>query len=113
MRMKNIVLLISGVLLAAPAAAAPTCEAAAASAEQSFQSLPSLQLSFQKGAKAAEPLAGKAVAAPARKPVRVQQSNYVSVSGYVNLSGTGFVSNPQGSGFASKPFSPSRIRNSA
>lgn len=94
--MKNLISAIAAVFLAAPALAAPTLESAQAAAEKSFQSLPALKLSFQKGAQVEGALPGRIVAAPAQGPAQEKTSSYVHISGFVTFNGSGFVSQTPG-----------------
>jgi len=84
------------VMLVVPAAAAPALESAQAAAEKSFQCLPALAVSFQKGAKTAQSVPGQAIAVPAPKPAQPKAAGYVRISGYVTFSGNGFVSHTPG-----------------
>ncbi|MDD5630323.1 MAG: hypothetical protein PHU21_14760 [Elusimicrobia bacterium] len=90
--MKTLLSAIAAALLAAPALAAPTLESAQAAAEKSFQSLPALKLSFQKGARVQGALPGKIVTSPAKQ----KTSSTVHISGYVSFNGSGFVSHTPG-----------------
>jgi hypothetical protein len=95
--MKNLLAATVAVLLTAPAFAAPALESAQAAAEKSFQTLPALQLSFQKGAKVEGALPGQIVAKPVEKPVKEKTSSYVHISGFATFNGSGFV--PQTPGY--------------
>ena len=90
--MKNLLSVLAALLISAPALAAPSLESLQAAGEKSFQSLPALKAAFRKGAKVKDSLPGKAAAAP----VQAKASQYVQVSGSVNLSGNGYVATTPG-----------------
>ena len=88
--MKNLLSAITALLLAAPALAAPSLESAQAAALKSF-AMPTLKLSFQKGAKVKDAVPGKAVAA-----AKAKASSTVRVSGHIYFNGSGYVSHTPG-----------------
>jgi hypothetical protein len=97
--MKTLIPAIIAALLAVPASAAggigssagaPSLESAQASALKSFQ-MPTMKLSFQKGAKVKDSVPGKAVVRTAGT-----KGSYVRVSGHVYFNGSGYVSHTPG-----------------